>query len=180
VARKQELVEGYARALFTVAEAEGQVEDVERELFEFARTLERQTKLRTTLTDIAVPAEQKRALLEELVGEKASPRTVQLLAFVVESGRARDLTAIVDRLAELSAEQRDRVVAEVRTAVPLTKERQTKLASALSRATGKKVSVRMVVDPEVIGGVVARVGDQVFDGTIRRRLELARQHVSAV
>lgn len=180
MARRDELINGYAQALFSVAESEEVLDDVEDELFRFAQTVERQSKLREALTDIALPPERKRAVLTDLLGEKANPRTLNLLVFVVESGRARDLKAIVDRMVELAAERRERAVAEVRTAVPLTAERQQRLASALSKATGKRVDVRVLVDPEVVGGVVARVGDQVFDGTIRRRLELARERLSEV
>lgn len=178
--RRDELIRGYAQALFSVSEAEGALEDVEDELFRFARVVERQSKLREALTDIALPAERKRAMLTDLLEEKATPHTLNLLTFVVESGRARDLPAIVDRLVELAEERRERAVAEVRTAVPLTAERQSKLASALSKATGKRVDLRVVVDPDVVGGVVAKVGDQVFDGSIRRKLELVRERMSEV
>lgn len=180
MARRDELIGGYAQALFSVAEAEGVLEEVEDELFRFARMVEGQSKLREALTDMALPPERKRAMLTDLLGEKVNPHTLNLLAFVVESGRARDLRAIVDKLVELAEERRERAVAEVRTAVPLTAERQRRLASALSKATGKRVDVRVLVDPEVVGGVVARVGDQVFDGTIRRKLELARERLSEV
>jgi len=80
--------------------------------------------------------------------------------------RARPLWEawIVEGLAELAAERRRHVVAEVRSAVPLTLERRKKLAEALSKATGKDVEIKVVIDPSVIGGVLARVGDEVFDG----------------
>ena len=180
VARRDELIQGYAQALFSVSEAEGVLEDVEDELFRFARMVERQSELREALTDMALPSERKRAMLTDLLEEKATAHTLNLLTFVVESGRARDLRAIVDRLVELAEERRERAVAEVRTAVPLTEERQRRLATALSKATGKRVDLRVLVDPEVVGGVVARVGDQVFDGSIRRKLELAKERLSEV
>jgi len=69
-------------------------------------------------------------------------------------------------------------VAEVRSAVPLDEERRTKLAEALSKASGKDVELKVLVDPTLVGGVVARVGDQVFDGSIRRKLELARDQLA--
>jgi F-type H+-transporting ATPase subunit delta len=72
------------------------------------------------------------------------------------------------------------VVAEVRSAVPLTLERRKKLADALSKATGKNVEIKVVIDPSVIGGVLARVGDEVFDGTVRTRLEDARERLGSV
>jgi F-type H+-transporting ATPase subunit delta len=66
---------------------------------------------------------------------------------------------------------------EVRAALPLSQEQETRLSAALSRATGKRVSLKVVVDPSVIGGLVARVGDVVFDGTIRHRLEQLREAI---
>src|SRR4029453_9481689 len=101
------------------------------------------------------------------------PHTVSILGFLIEQGRARELGRIVEALAELAAERRRHVVAEVGLAVPLTVERPKKLADALSKATGKNVEIKVLIDPSVIGGVLARVGDEVFDGTVRTRLEEA-------
>jgi F-type H+-transporting ATPase subunit delta len=177
---RNDAIRGYAQALFSVAEAEDALDEVEDELFRFARTLERETELRAALTDLHLPAERKRALLEEILGSRANPHTVNLLAFVVEQGRARELEAIADELAVLAAERRQSEVAEVRTAVPLDATRRNKLARALEKATGKRIEMKVVVDPSVVGGVVARVGDQVIDGSVRRRLELARERLSEV
>jgi F-type H+-transporting ATPase subunit delta len=175
---RKEAIRGYAEALFSVAEAEEALEVVEDELFRFARALEREQRLRDALTDPVLPAERKRAVLGDVLGERANPHTVNLLRFLVEQGRARDLPAIVDELVALAAERRQAAVAEVRTAVPLDAEHRKRLADALGRATGKKVELKVVVDPSVVGGVVARVGDQVIDGTVRRRLELARERLT--
>jgi F-type H+-transporting ATPase subunit delta len=179
VARK-EAIRGYAEALFAVAEAEDSLETVEDELFRFARALEREQRLRDALTDPTLPVERKRAVLADVLGDRAHPHTVGLLGFVVEQGRAKDLPAIVDELVALSSERRQAAVAEVRTAVPLDAERRDRLAEALEAATGKKVELKVVVDPSIVGGVVARIGDQVIDGSIRRRLELARERLSEV
>jgi F-type H+-transporting ATPase subunit delta len=175
-----ELARGYAQALFQVARAEGVLEQVEDELFRFARTLEREPRLREALTDIALPPEHRARMVEELLGSKASPHTVNILKFVVEQGRARELTSIVDSLVALAAEARKRDVAEVRSAVPLDEEQRRRLAEAIGRATGKEVDLKVLVDPSVIGGLLVRVGDQVFDGTVRRRLQLAREHIGRV
>jgi F-type H+-transporting ATPase subunit delta len=179
VARK-EAIRGYAEAMFSVAEAEDALEAVENELFRFARALEGQQGLRDALTDPALPTDRKRAVLADVLGDRANPQTVNLLGFVVEQGRARDLPAIVDELVALAAERRRAAVAEVRTAIPLDAERRERLAEALGKATGKNVELKVVVDPSVVGGVVARVGDQVIDGSVRRRLELARERLSEV
>lgn len=176
----KELIRGYAEAMFAVAAAEGALDDVEEELFRFARALEQEHALRDALADPALPAERKKAVLAEVLGERANPVTVNLLGFVIEQGRARDLGAIVDELAALAAERRQAAVAEVRTAVPLDAAHRDRLAGALERATGRKIELKVVVDPSVVGGVVARIGDQVIDGSVRRRLELARERVSEV
>src|SRR5207237_7380424 len=100
--------------------------------------------------------------------------TTSLVSFVVAAGRARDLPAIIAKLVERAAAEKDRALAEVRSAVPLTADQQHRLAAALANATGKQVEVKVVVDPSVLGGLVATVGDTVIDGTLRTRLEQLR------
>lgn len=168
-------VEGYARALLAVAEAEGLTERVGNELFHFARAFERHDQLRNTLTEEALPIEKRQEIVEDLLGERASPLTSSLVSFMIASGRARNLVAIVDRMVELSAAARQHEVAEVRTAHPLDADQQSRLSKALSSALGKDVEIKVVVDPSVLGGVVATVGDTVIDGSIRYRLEKLRE-----
>jgi F-type H+-transporting ATPase subunit delta len=178
VAERDRLIQGYAQALFSVADAEGSLDAVEDELFRFARTVEADARLREALTDPGLPSDRKKAVVQELLGARASRHTVGLLGFLVEQGRVKDLPRIIDALVELAAERRRKAVAEVRSAVPLDEEQRARLREALSAATGLEVDLKVLVDPSVVGGVVARVGDQVFDGTIRRRLEQAREQLS--
>jgi F-type H+-transporting ATPase subunit delta len=175
---RDRLIRGYAQALFAVAEAEGDLDQVGDELYRFGKTIEARPELRDALTDPSLPADRKRAVLEELLGGKANPHTLNLLIFLVEQGRARDLQRIVTALAEVAAERQRKVVAEVRSAVPLDEDQRARLAEALSKATGKDVELKVLVDPSVIGGAVARVGDQVFDGSVRRKLEIAREQLT--
>jgi len=172
-----DLVRGYAQALFQVATAEGIVEQVEDELFRFARILENESQLREALTDIELPSEQRAKMVQELLGAKVAPQTVNIIAFLVQQGRARELPKIIDSLVELAAEERNKAIAEVRSVVPLDDAQRRSLAEAIERATGKHVEIKVLVDPSVIGGLLVRVGDQVFDGTVRRRLEMAREHI---
>lgn len=166
---------GYAKALFEIARSEGDLERIADELFQFARTLEREHDLRQALTDIALPDEGKEKVLDDLLGGKASSHTANVLKFIVNQGRARQLVEIADELARIAEEESKREIAEVRVAVPLNGEQEARLAEALGRATGKNVSVKTVVDPSVIGGVLARVGDVVIDGSVRHQLELLRE-----
>jgi F-type H+-transporting ATPase subunit delta len=169
------LVGGYARALFSVAAAEGVLPAVEDELFAFGKALEQHLDLRDALTDAALPAENKKAVVQEILGERVHPVTLGLLGFVIDLGRAREIPDIVEELARMAAAEREHVLGEVRTAVTLSKDQRDRLAEALSRATGRVVDVKVVVDPSVIAGVVARVGDMVFDGSVAGRLRAAKQ-----
>jgi len=168
-------VDAYAQALLQVAKAEGSLDTVEDELFRVARTLEGNDSLRSALTDQAIPIDRRQGIVEDLLSGKASPVTTALVSFVVGAGRGRDLPAIIDRLVQEAAEERSEAVAEVRSAIPLNEDQRTRLAAALSRATGKQVSVKVIVDPSVLGGVVSTVGDIVIDGSVRHRLDQLKE-----
>ncbi len=179
MARKEALIRGYAEALFAIAEAEGDLATVEDELFAFAKAVERESRLREALTDPGLPAERKRAVIQDLLGSRGSRHTVNLLAFLVEQGRARELGSIIEGLAAVAAEHREHRLAEVRAAVPLSDKQRKGLEAALSKATGRAIEAKVVVDPSIVGGVVARVGDEVFDGTVRTRLDEARHRLGS-
>jgi F-type H+-transporting ATPase subunit delta len=167
--------EAYAQALLEVARAEGRLPEVEDDLFRFARTLESSDDLRLALTDPSLPVERRIAVIEELTGGKALQASTALLSMIVAAGQAAELPVIVDRFVELAAAERKREVAEVRSAIPLDATQTERLAAALGRATGKVVEVKVIVDPTVMGGIVARVGDTVIDGSVRHRLELMKE-----
>ena len=161
----------YAEALFFVARAEGTLGEVEDELFRFSQTLQGSDGLRDALTDPSIPASRRQQIVEDLLGGKASSTTVALVSMVVGTGRARQLPDIIRQLVEMSAAEASKEVAEVRSAVPLTDDQVKRLAGALGEATGKQVEVKVVVDPSVMGGIVAQVGDTVIDGSVRSRLD---------
>ena len=170
-------VDVYARALLEIVSAEGHLDDVEDELYRFGKLLESNHELKQAISDRSMEHSQRTKILEELLADKVSPHTLSLLTFVVEQDRARHLPEILERVAKLAAEAKDSVVGEVRSAVPLDDKQQQELARALSKATGKNVSVKVIVDPSVIGGIVATVGDTVIDGTVKRRLEQLKEQV---
>lgn len=167
-------IDGYARALFEVARAEGTLDEVEDELFRFARSFESSDALRATLTDELIPVAKRQAVVEDLLGGKASSTTTQLVSLVVGSGRTRELPAIIDRLVSRASSSKNLEVAEVRSAVELTDDQKTRLAAALANATGKQVNLKVIVDPSVLGGLVATVGDTVIDGSVRTRLDTVK------
>lgn len=165
----------YARAMFDVARAEGDLGRIGDELFRFARALEGSDELRAALTDPHLPASRRQQIVEDLLGGSADPSTVALVGMAVGTGRARELPEIIDALVAMSAAEANKAVAEVRSAVELTEDQRTRLAAALEVATGKAVEVKVIVDPTVLGGLVTTVGDTVLDGSVRSRLERLKQ-----
>lgn len=174
-----ERIAGIAAGIYEMARAEGEVERLESELAAVARAMESSDELRSTLTDPQLPLERKQGVLEELIGGRASRLTRSVLHLIVGLDRVSELPQIVRSLMETAAASRSKTLAEVRSAVPLDDATVNRLAAALTKATGKDVEVRVVVDPSVVGGLVARVGDTVIDGSIAKKVASLRQLVTS-
>ena len=167
-------VTNYAQAVLWVSEAEEQADEITDELFRFARALDANDDLRGALSDPHVEVARRQQIVEDLLGSKASEITVGLVSMVVAAGRAHDLPKIADRVVELRAENRDRQVAIVRSAVELTDDQKARLTEALTRAHGGDLDIKIQVDPTVVGGIVTQIGDTVLDGSVRSRLAQLR------
>lgn len=167
----------YAAAIAAVAGAEGELSTVQDEVFGLARTLGGSEELQTTLTDATVPVERRVQIIEDLLAGKVAKSTLATISMIVAAGRARDLPGIADALVAMSAAQGGKEVAVVRSAIDLTDDQKSRLAASLQSAVGKPVDVRVVIDPDVLGGLVAQVGDTVIDGSVRRRLDLLKQAI---
>ncbi len=166
-------VDAYAAALLDIASAEG--EGIVDEIFSAAMALSGNAELIDTLADHRIPQERKQGIIDDLLGARASKVTVAAITFLVAAGQAKHLDDIAKRLAALAAEAEGKVVAEVRAPLDLDPDQLDRLAAALSKATGKQVQVKVIVDPSVIGGAVAKVGDTVLDGTVKGRFEELRE-----
>jgi F-type H+-transporting ATPase subunit delta len=171
----EERIDGFGSAIVDMARAEGELEKVERELFTIARTFATSNELRDTLTNPQLGPERKQGIIDDLIGGRASDLTVEVVSMIVRLGHASDLPAIVDAFVAKVAASKAKAVAEIRSAIPLDKKTLDRLTAALSKATGKKLEVKYIVDPLLIGGVVARIGDTVIDGSVARRLAVLRQ-----
>jgi F-type H+-transporting ATPase subunit delta len=170
-------INGYAKGFLEVARAEGMLDVVEAELFSIAEAFDNAPELRSALTDPQLPVDKKSAIVDELLEGKASSLTVGLVRLLVDQGRASELASIARALVEGAASSRDHAVAEIRSAVPLDDETVERLAAALGKATGKQLEVKVIVDESVVGGIVARVGDTVIDGSIANRFDSLRHAV---
>lgn len=162
------------RAQLLLAEREGNLDETEDELFRFARVVQSTPEVRDALSDRTVGLPGRRALVADLLRGRASATTVVLASRAV-AARERTFAHTMEGFVALAAEQKNRVVATVRVARPLTPEQRTRLQASLARQAGRDVVVQEVLDPEVLGGVRVELGDEVIEGTVASRLELARR-----
>ena len=171
-----EAVETLARnAAFGVAEKDGSLDRVEDELFRFGRILDREPELARLLSDSATPADKRVGLLHEVAGQKVATVTATLLEQAVRTQRSRNLDVAAEELSELAAARRDRYVAHVRTSVRMTGEQEQRLTESLTRLYGRPISLQVELDPDLLGGLVVRVGGELIDGSVAGRLAAARR-----
>jgi F-type H+-transporting ATPase subunit delta len=160
------------------AEARGELEGVEDELFRFGRIVGGDPQLSRILSDDAAPAEGRASLLDRLLSGRVSPVTEQLVRNSLTARHVGNAEVRVERLSEAASARRGRSVAHVTTAVPLTASQEQRLRDVLGRIYGRTIGLQVTVDPEVLGGLVVRVGDEVIDGSIANRLEVAGRRLA--
>jgi F-type H+-transporting ATPase subunit delta len=162
-------------ALLAGAEKSGDLADVEDQLFRFSRIVSGTPELAVVLADRSTGPERRRELVRDLLEGKASPTTVRLVELAAAVGiGGRQFDASLERLVTLAADRRDREVAYVRVAAPMTDQQESRLSSRLSATYGRDISLKVQVDPSLLGGAMVRVGDDLYDGSVKRRLETAR------
>lgn len=166
------------QALLANAEGTGRIDRVEDELFRFERIVAADPGLRDTLSSRNTDAEGKAGLVRSLLEGKAAPETVRLAEQAVRVPRGRRLDRVMEAYLELASHRRDELTALVTVAAPLTEQQASRLRGALESHYGKSVTLQVVEDPTVMGGIRVQVGDEVVDGTVLRRLDEARRHVT--
>ncbi len=170
---------GYAKAVVALANAEDALDTVEAELLTVGRTVEESRELRDRLTDLQIPVSQRLKFVESEVLQAAHPATRAALAMLIAADRIMDIQPIAQRVSESAAEARDKDLAEVWVATDLDASQQDQLRAALERTTGKSLDLKVHVDPSVVGGVRARVGDTVIDGSLAKRLDDVKTRIGA-
>ncbi len=170
----RERLRGYAARVLQELAGAGEVDEVEDELFRFARILDGNLALRSALADPQAPVTTRREVVDALLAGRVHDATLRLVGYVLSAGQQRDLVGTFEALAALAAEERGRRLAEVRSAVEIDDAERERLARALGRLVERPVDVRVVIDPAVVGGALVTVGDLVIDGTVRLRLERLR------
>ena len=169
----------YARALLDVGVKEqADLEQVEQGLAQFVDLFRQNPLLEKVLLNPAVPVPRKRAAVGDLVA-RAKPAGIvgKLLTLLAERDRLVLLPDLLASYRERLLDYRKVVRAEVTTAAPLGGDRAQALESSLARVTGRRVLLETRVDPTIIGGVVARVGSTVYDGSVTRQLEKIKERL---
>ena len=166
-----EAVETLGRtAALAAAEKDATLSNTEDDLFRFGRILQREPQLRTLLADTTAPVDKRVELLSRVLGDKVIPTAQRLLSQIVRHPYSKALDYAAERLADAAAARRDRSIARVVAPIALSEEQEDRLGDVLSRLYGRSISVQSDVDPDILGGLVVRVGGELLDGSVARHL----------
>jgi F-type H+-transporting ATPase subunit delta len=164
----------YATALYEEADQAGVLEAVDEDVLMLRRSLESNRKLSRFFESPVIPQEKKDTIVQELLGDRVEGLTVRFLRLLVQKDRETLTKAILEQHQSLHDEHRGIVDAEVTVAHPLSDEDREMLVEALEAKTEKDIRLHLDEDPDLIGGVVIRIGDRVFDGSVRNQLNMLR------
>ena len=167
----------YARALADVVREKSGLESAAADLDSIASLFKDSKPLRDFLLNPALPLDRKKAAMDAIARRgKLAETTARLIEILLRNGRIDLLPAVSEEFRKLEEEASNRLSAEVITAVPLEPAEQKKMTASLEALTGKKIRLKEKVDPAVLGGVRARIGSVIYDGTVVTRLaKLKRQ-----
>ena len=165
------------RAVVASSQLAGTLDQVENELFRFGRLVDADSGLRSALSDRAASLDARQQLVSDLLDGKADAATIYLSRRAV-AARTHNFELTLQSYLAVAAAQRGKAVAHVVVARELTAEQQQRLASALGDQVGRPVSLQVVIDPTVVGGMRLTVGDEIIEGTVAGRLELARRQLN--
>jgi len=166
----------YAGAIFDIALKQNTVERTLDDVQEIARLYTKRT-LAYLLKEPKVPAQRKESAIRQALASRVLPTSLNLALLVVQRDLVEAMPNIARELAQLVLDYKNQAVAEVTTAAPMDEQQLNGVKQALERNTGKSILMHTKVQPEILGGVIARVGDQVIDGSIRHRLAVLKQQL---
>jgi F-type H+-transporting ATPase subunit delta len=174
----QAVARRYASALFDLAQEKGLVDQVDQEFGMVVQMADANPQLRAVVNDVLMSPEVKSDLIQKLFTGKISPLVLNFLLVVVRKRREAFFPQMYRSYLDLANEARGIVEVEVRSAVPLPEELAQTLEHKLVARLGKRVKFQTQVAPELIGGLVVRVGDELMDGSVRTRLRRMRDRLT--
>jgi F-type H+-transporting ATPase subunit delta len=160
--------------LLAAADREDNLAEVEDELFRFGQLVDGNLTLAAALGDSSAEVARRSELVRSLLESKANPVTVRLATLALSGYGGRNFASSLSRLVERAAERRERQIAYVTAASPLSEEQERRLGARLAEIYGREVALKVSVQPDILGGLSVRVGHDLYDGSIARRLEVAR------
>jgi F-type H+-transporting ATPase subunit delta len=178
MARRDTAARRYAEAAFEIARADRSIDDWERDL-ERLREVVQDPELRILVEHPAVPYADKERVLRRVAGD-VRPEAANLVLLMVRRGRPRAIGAMVEHFRALVRRDRGVALAEVRTAIELEAAQRDAVMERLHELTGDQIEITEVVDESLIGGITVRIGDQLYDASVRNRLERLRARLTAV
>ena len=164
----------YAEALFEAAVDAGSLDTVAEEVAGFAEAVQESSELRQFLDNPEIEGRVKKEALKELTSS-ASPITGNFIQVLIDRGRITEFTEIARAFAERVSAEEGRLEVEAVTAVPLPDDLRTRIVEEIARKTGRSVDLTESVDPEIVGGLVLRIGGAVVDGSVRHRIDELRE-----
>ena len=179
MARRDTSARRYAEAAFQIGRADGTLDAWERDMALLGTTL-RHPELRALLQHPAVPFPEKEKVLRKVLGRGVASAPINLILLMVRRGRPGAIDRMIARFAELLRRERGIVLAQVRTALPLDDGQRADIAARLRTLTGEQVEMDETVDEALIGGVAVRIGDRLYDASVRSRLERLRARLAAI
>jgi len=178
MARRVTAARRYADAAFEIGRAAGTLDAWERDLATLGATLQH-PQLRRLMEHPAVPYAEKERVLRRVAGDALEPGAVSLVLLMIRRGRPGAIAPMVARFGELLRRERGIALAQVRTALPIDEEQRTAIAARLEALTGERIEMEETVDPALIGGIAVRIGDRLYDASVRSRLERLRARLTA-
>lgn len=166
----------YAAAIFDLALKQDTLDRTLEDVQGIATLFSRHT-LAYLLREPKLPAQRKQAVLRQYLSSQVLPTSLNLALLIVQRGLVELMPNIAREFKQMVLDYHNQVVAEVTTAAPMDNSQQNLVIQALEKRTGKTILLQTRVDPTILGGVVARVGDQVIDGSVQQRLQALRRQL---
>ncbi|MDQ2941215.1 MAG: ATP synthase F1 subunit delta [Chloroflexota bacterium] len=178
MARRETAARRYAEAAFELGRADGTLDAWADDLARLSEALANQ-QVEAIVKHPAIAFARKEGVLQQVVGGGVSKEALSLVLLMIRRGRPKQVAAMVERFNELLRRERGIVRAEVRTALPLDDAERTAISERLRALTGEKVEISEIVDGSLIGGIAVRIGDRLYDASVRSRLERLRARLTA-
>ena len=161
----------YAKATLNLAKEKGFAKEVNNDMILISSTIEENHDLEIMLKSPVIKSKAKKAVLTEIFGKKVNGITIGVLNLLVENKRLPILDLVAKEYVVIYDFLKGVGVAQITSAVPLTKELETQILKKIKESIGKEISLNNIIDPSIIGGFVIRIGDKLYDSSVSSRLK---------